>query len=162
MVRYTLQTVKTAVAVLIVILSSLHLCAAADETFSRIKVPDAKGRPVNGTLTFSDHDRALEIRPSSGDALVIPYSQIYKFSYEYTKAHRVGRGTLATVPLGIGALAMLTKGRSHWLEIDYDNDQNLRRAYVLRMNKHDYLRILEAIKAHTGKDAEILGNANKR
>jgi hypothetical protein len=30
------------------------------------------------------------------------------------------------------------------------------------MDKHDYLRILEAVKAHTGKDADVLGNANKR
>ena len=157
-----LQTVKTAVPVLIVILNFLSVASAADETFSRIKVPDAKGKAINGTLTFSDHNRAVEIRPSKGNAVVIPYSQIYKFSYEYTKAHRIGKGTLATAPLGIGALTMLTKGRSHWLEIDYDNDQNLRKVYVVRMDKHDYLHILEAIKAHTGKDAEILGNANKR
>jgi len=30
------------------------------------------------------------------------------------------------------------------------------------MDKHDYLRILEAVKTHTGKDADVLGNANKR
>jgi hypothetical protein len=30
------------------------------------------------------------------------------------------------------------------------------------MDKHDYIRILEALKAHTGIDADILGNANKR
>jgi hypothetical protein len=36
------------------------------------------------------------------------------------------------------------------------------RTFVLRMDKHDYLRILDAVKTHTGKDAEILGNADKR
>jgi hypothetical protein len=30
------------------------------------------------------------------------------------------------------------------------------------MDKHNYLRILDALKAHTGIDAEILGNADKR
>jgi hypothetical protein len=29
------------------------------------------------------------------------------------------------------------------------------------MEKRDYIRILDAVKAHTGKDPEILGNANK-
>ena len=56
---------------------------------------------------------------------------------------------------------MLTKAKSHWLEIDYQED-NIRKSYVIHMDKHDYLRILEAFKTHTGKDAEILGNANKR
>ena len=56
---------------------------------------------------------------------------------------------------------MLTKSKSHWLQIDY-RQQDLPKQYVLRMDKHDYLHILDAIKAHTGKDAEILGNADKR
>src|SRR5581483_5985094 len=150
-VRYTLRTVKRFLPVLMVVLGLIPCLAAADESFSRVKVPDANGKPVAAVLTFSDHTKAVEIRPSKGNGLTIPYSQIAKFSYEYTKRHRVGQGTLM----------MLTKGRSHWLEIDYD-EQSLRKAYVLRMDKHDYLRILEAIKAHTGKDAEILGNANKR
>ncbi len=29
------------------------------------------------------------------------------------------------------------------------------------MDKHDYLQILDALKTHTGIDAEVLGNANK-
>ena len=135
---------------------------AADESFSRMKVPDGKGKPVNAVLTFSDQNQAVEIRPTKIPSLTIPYSRIYKFSYEYTKRHRFSEGTLATAPLGIGALMMLTKGRSHWLQIDYDDPQNVRKFYVLRMDKHDYLHILEAVKAHTGKDADVLGNANKR
>ena len=30
------------------------------------------------------------------------------------------------------------------------------------MDSHNYLRILDALKAHTGIDAEVLGNAKKR
>lgn len=153
---------KQIVTVVIVILSLGCCSAAADESFSRIKVPDAKGKPIDATLTFSDQASAVQIRPVNGNNLAIPYNRIYKFSYEYTKRHRMSERTLATAPLGIGAFMMLTKGKRHWLEIDYDNDQDIRKAYVLRMDKHDYLRILEAVKAHTGKDAEILGNANKR
>ena len=36
------------------------------------------------------------------------------------------------------------------------------KVYVLRMDKKNYIRILDAIKAHTGQDAEVLGNAKKR
>jgi hypothetical protein len=30
------------------------------------------------------------------------------------------------------------------------------------MDKHEYIHILDAVNAHTGKDAEVLGNADKR
>jgi hypothetical protein len=156
------QDCEKGLPVLFVIFSVIPHLMAVDQSFSRVKVPDSKGKPVNAVLTFSDQNQAVEIRPTKAAALTIPYSRIYKFSYEYTKRHRVSEGTLATAPLGIGALMMLTKGRSHWLQIDYDDPQNVRKFYVLRMDKHDYLRILEAVKAHTGKDADVLGNANKR
>lgn len=152
---------KRITSVLIVILAVIGSVFAADTSFSRIKVPDASGKQVPAVLTFNDQNQAVEVSPAKGRGVTIPYSVIYKFSYEYTKRHRISEGTLITAPLGIGALAMLTKSRSHWLEIDYD-DQNIRKAYVLRMDRRDYLNILEAVKTHTGKDAEILGNADKR
>src|SRR5690349_9683008 len=149
------KAVKRVIPALFVTLSVIPHLMAADESFSRVKVADSKGKPVSAVLTFSDHNQAVEIRSTKGTGVTIPYGRIYKFSYEYTKRHRVSEGTLATAPLGIGALMMLTKGRSHWLQIDYDDPQNVRKFYVLRMDKHDYLRILEAVKAHTGKDADV-------
>lgn len=137
------------------------LCTAEETSFQHIKVVDAKGRENKAVLIFSDNDKAVEVRPAKGDAVSIPYAAIDKFSYEFTKHHRVNEGTVLTAPIGVGAVAMLTKSRSHWLEIDYQ-DQDLPKSYVLRMDKKNYIRILDAIKAHTGKDTEILGNANKR
>ena len=133
----------------------------AESSFDRIKVPDAKGKLTNATLTFSDKNKAIVLRPIKGNEITIPYAEIDRLAYEYTKHHRVSGGSIATVPLGIGAVVMLTKSKSHWLEIDYQED-NIRKTYVIHMDKRDYLRILEALKTHTGKDAEILGNANKR
>lgn len=139
------------------------LCLAEETSFHHIKVMDPKGRQIHAVLTFSDNDKAVEVQPAKGTAVSIPYATIEKFSYEFTKHHRVNEGTVFTAPIGIGAVTMLTKSRSHWLEIDYqDQDQDLPKAYVLRMDKKNYIRVLDAIKAHTGKDTEILGNANKR
>jgi len=131
-----------------------------DDSFS-VKVPDLKGRQIKAQLTLSDKDKAVEIRPVKGDAVNIPYAQIDKCSYEYTKRHRITDGTIITAPIGVGAVLMLTKYKSHWLEIDY-HDQDLPKAYVFRMEKHDYIHILDAVKSHTGKDTEIVGNADKR
>ena len=159
--RYTFKTV-TRICSILLLSASLSISAFADETsFHRIQAPNAKGKPIKAVLTFSDNNKAIQIQPARGHGLSIPYDAIDKFSYEYTKKHRVTDETIATAPLGIGAVAMLTKSRSHWLQIDY-REQNVPREYVLRMDKHEYLQILDAIKAHTGKDAEVLGNADKR
>ncbi len=148
-------------------LSALLVCLCvsfgmAEETsFHRIHVPDPDGKAVNAVLTFSDQNKAVEIQPSKGGSKTIPFSAIDKFVYEYTKKHHVSEATLATAPIGVGVVAMARKSRSHWLEIDY-HDQDIPKTYVVRMDKRNYLRILEAVKKHTGKDAEILGNADKR
>lgn len=160
-IRYTSKAVRK-VRFFLSIVCLVSICCLGEETsFRHVKVPDAKGRQIPAVLTFSDHNVAVEVRPEKGRNVSIPYSSIEKFSYEFTKQHRVNEGTVLSTPVGIGAVAMLTKSRAHWLEIDYQ-DQDLPKAYVVRMDKKNYIRILDAIKTHTGKETEILGNAKKR
>ena len=147
-------------AILFLVISSPF--GLADPTAWHVMVPDPKGKQLKATLTFDDAKQAVEIRPVKGDAVEIPYGQIDKCSYEFTKQHRAAPGTVVMIAsAGTGAIAMLTRSRSHWLEIDY-HDQELPKAFVVRMDKRDYLNILDAVKAHTGKEPEILGNAKKR
>lgn len=139
-----------------------HLAVAEETTFTRVKAPDPKGHQHKAVMIFSDNDKAIEIRPAKSSAIDIPYAQIDRFSYEFTQKHRIKQGAVVmAASIAGGAIVMMTKSRSHWLEIDYF-DQQIPKAYVVRMDKHDYLKILDAVKAHTGKDAEILGNADKR
>ena len=147
------------------ILVAANLGLADETSFSRVKVPNLKGKQTQAVLTFSDNDKAVEVRPLKGDPVNIPYAQIDKCSYEFTKKHRIKTGAIVffTVSMPAGAIIMATKARSHWLEIDYhEPDAPAPKVFVLRMHKRDYIRILEALKAHTGLDAEILGNADKR
>ena len=114
----------------------------ADETsFNHVKVPNAKGKDVKAVLTFSDKDKAIEVHPAKGNPVTIPYAQIDKCAYEYS----------------IGLMGET----ENWLEIHY-HDKDAPKVFVLHMDSHNYLRILDALKAHTGIDAEILGNAKKR
>ena len=136
---------------------------AADVSFRRVQIPDLKGRQTDAVLTFSDTSRSIEVHPVKGDAVSIPYAQVEKCSYEFTRKHRVVggivSGVLATPVTGV--IVFLTHSRSHWLEIDYDaHDEH--HFYVLRMHKKDYVHILEAVRTHVGIDAEVLGNADKR
>lgn len=134
---------------------------AEETSFSRVEVPDSNGKQFKAVLTFSDEHKAVEVQPVKGPAVRIPYDQIDKFSYEFTKKHRVNEESVLATAVGVGAIMMLTTSKSHWLEIDY-HEGELPKSFVLRMDKHEYIRILDAVKAHTGKDAEVLGNADKR
>jgi hypothetical protein len=163
--RYTFktvsQTIRNIIPALLLTFIAAGLALADDATFHRIEVPDAKGHLIKATLTFNDGNKTVEIRPVKGAAVTIPYAQIDKCSYEFTKKNRVNEGTIATAPVGIGAVMMLTKSKNHWLQIDY-HDQDMPHEYVLRMQKKEYIPILDAMKNHAGIDTEILGNADKR
>jgi len=129
----------TIVALMIVALSSPGF--AEETSFRKVHVPNLKGKEIKAVLTFSDQNKAIEVHPAKGAVVTIPYGQIDKCDYEYTDA--------------------LMGDRNHWLKIDY-HDQDARKDFVLLMDKHEYLRILEALKSHTGIEAAVLGNAKKR
>ena len=124
---------------MIVALSSL--CFAEETSFRRVHVPNLKGKEIKAVLIFSDQNKAIEVHPAKGAAVTIPYNQIDKCDYEYTNA--------------------LMGDKNHWLKVEY-HDQDAPKDFVLLMDKRDYLHILDALKAHTGIEAEVLGNAKKR
>lgn len=122
------------------LLSSLNYALASDVSFNRIKVPTPSGKRVKSVLIFSDSDQAIEVKPvKKGDPVKVPYSEISKCSYEFA----------------------MQPTRNHWLEIHYTHNE-IPETLVVHMDRRNYLRILDAIKTHTGKDAEVLGNAGKR
>ena len=136
------------------------LCGAVvkgDETvFSKVKVADPTGKQTDARLIFNDADKKVMVRVAEHDLVNIPYDHVDKFSYEYTKKHRITQGAIVMVAsLGAGAIVMLTKSRSHWLYIDF-RDDNAPKSVVLRMDKKEYKNILDAIKAHTGKEVVLL------
>jgi hypothetical protein len=152
---------KRMIAVLLVLLVTVNLGVAEEAAFRGVKLADAKGKQADASLIFSDNNKNVAVRVADRDFVTIPYDQIDKFSYEYTKKHRITQGAVVMVAsLGAGAIVMLTKSKSHWLYIDY-HEQNVPKSVVLRMDKNEYKKIFEAVKTHTGKDVEFLGDAKK-
>lgn len=133
----------------------------ADEAAFNVKLADAKGKQAEARLLFSDDNKNMAVHVADRDFVTVPYDQLDKFSYEYTKKHRITQGAIVMIAsLGAGAIVMLTKSKSHWLYIDY-HEQNVPKSVVLRMDKNDYKKIFEAVKTHTGKEVEFLGDAKK-
>ena len=151
---------------LIVVAAAIVLVAngfahAEDEFFSKVKLADAKGKQADATLVFSDSTKSLVIRMADRDLVSVPYGNLDKFSYEYTKKHRITSGAVVMVfSLGAGAVVMLTKSKSNWLYIDY-RDHNIPKSVVLKLGKKDVRPIFAAVKTHTGKEVIDLGNAGK-
>jgi hypothetical protein len=133
--------VKRIVSATLVVVLGVASGFAEETSFRRVHVPNLKGNQIKAVLTFSDQDKAIEVHPAKGAAVTIPYGKIDKCDYEFT----------------LGVMG----DKNHWLKIEY-HDQDLPKEFVLLMDKHEYLHILDALKAHTGIEAEVLGNANKR
>jgi len=129
---------------LILLLLAGSLAVAQSNSF-RVKLPNEKGKEVKATLTFNDQAKDVEVRPAKRSPITIPYNAIEKASYEFTSKRKLE----------------LAPEKAHWLEIDY-RDGDSRKTLVVQMRKHDAVPIQDALKAHTGIDAEVLGNADKR
>jgi hypothetical protein len=134
---------------------------AADASYD-VKLADAKGTQSNAMLIFSDDNKNVVVRVADQPLATIPYDSVDKFSYEYTKKHRITQGAIVMIAsVGVGAIVMLTKSKSHWLYIDY-HDQAGAKTVVLRLDKSDYTRILDAVKTHTGKSVDMLGETKSK
>jgi hypothetical protein len=133
--------VKRIISAALVIVVVAALGFAEETSFRRVHVPNLKGKQIKALLIFSDRDKAIEVHPAKGAAVTIPYGQIDKCDYEFT----------------LGVMG----DKSHWLKIGY-HDQDVPKEFVVLMDGREYLRILDALKSHTGIEAQVLGNANKR
>lgn len=129
----------------LVVSFALLTAFAAAETAYRVKVPDLKGKETKALLLFNDTSKSIEIRPAKRVPVIIPYADIDKCSYQYTHERT----------------AALTEAKVHWLEIDY-HEGNTHKEIVVRMENSNRIKILDALKSHTGIDAEVEGNADKR
>ncbi len=153
--------VKRIISVFLMILVAFSLSFAEETAFRGVKLADAKGKQADASLIFSDNNKTVIVRVADRDFVTIPDDQLDKVSYEYTKKHRITAGALVMVAsLGAGAVVMLTKSKSHWLYIDY-HEQNAPKTVVLRMDKGEYKKIIAAVNTQTGKEVQFLGDAGK-
>jgi hypothetical protein len=154
---------KKLIAILAMFLLTCNSLGFTEETtFNTCKLADAKGKQAEARLIFSDNNKNVVIQVADRNIVTIPYENLDKFSYDFTKKHRITQGAIVMVAsLGAGAIVMLTKSKSHWLYIDY-HEQSLPKSLVLRLDKTDYQKVFTAIKTHTGKDVEMLGSADKK
>jgi hypothetical protein len=99
--------------------------------------------------SYSAIPASLVVRVADHDLAAIPYGNLDKLSYEYTKKHRITTGAVVMIfSLGAGAVVMLTKSKSNWLYTDF-HEQDSKKTVVLKLEKKDLQRIFAAAKTHT-------------
>jgi hypothetical protein len=149
------------ISVVLVMFAAINYSLAEETAFGGCKLADVKGKQADARLIFSDNNKNVVVRVADRDLTTIPYENLDKFSYDYSKKHRVTQGAIVMVAsLGAGAIVMMTKSKSHWLYIDF-HEQNVPKSLVLRMDKSEYQKIFEAVKTHTGKEVQFVGEAGK-
>ena len=152
---------KIITLIVVTMLAANSLGYAEDVSFGNVKLADAKGKQADAKLIFSDSTKSLVVRVADHDLTSIPYENLDKLSYEYTKKHRITTGAIVMIfSLGAGAVVMLTKSKSNWLYIDF-HEQDAKKSIVLKLEKKDLHRIFDAAKEHTGKEVIDLGNGGK-
>lgn len=153
---------KATSIIAVLLMAAVNLSFAEETAFNGCKLADVKGKQAEARLIFSDDTKSVIVRSMDRDVVSIPYESIDKFSYDYAKKHRVTQGAIVMVAsLGAGAIVMLTKSKSHWLYIDF-HEQTTPKSVVLRMDKNEYKKIFDAVKTHTGKDVQFVGEAGKQ
>lgn len=146
------------------LLLTIGVCMKAEEIgYSKTKLADVKGKQANANLIFSDSHKSVIVTVADDRTVAtIPYGNIDKLSYEFSKHHRIKQGAVVMVAsLGAGAVVMLTKSKNHWLTIEY-HEGTAPKTLVLRMDKKEYKSILTTATTVTGKTVSLLNDAGGR
>lgn len=151
---------KSVYLLLVIVLASL--VSAEETTFRDVQFPTAKGSLTNASLAFNDQQKQVELRVSDGRSITLPYAQIEKVTYEYTKKHRIEQGVgIGLLSPGTGIIVALTRSKNHWLEFDF-RDQNTPKVLFVKLDKKDYKQVCGAAKNHIGKEVEMAGRTSTK
>lgn len=119
-----------------------------DSAKSMAKAPGEKdAKETDGTFILSPSDRRLMFRAKNGggEAFAIPYDRVTSLLYERTSNPRYVSAML------ISPLLLLTKGKKHFLTIQYKDGNDQGQYAIVRLDKTNYQDCLAAVEAQTGK-----------
>ena len=147
----------TAVALLFVMTGTPVVVAADAIIFKKVDVFEMEGedeKKRDARMELDLDRRVLSIVDEKKGAekmtyAVIPYDAITKIIYENSKHRRYGAGLL------INPFLLFSKGKKHWLTIEFADVTDLPQGYVyMRLDKKNQRQILSALGAGTGIEIE--------
>jgi hypothetical protein len=152
---FRMKTIALVVVGLVVLAGSL--AAQGPLTFRKVDFYQQQGEdererdarlvldPVAKVLIFADEDKGEEKTAYAK----IPYANLTKIVYEQSAHRRYGAGVL------VSPLLFFTKGKKHWLTIEFKDVADLPQGFVYaRLDKDNYRQILSALRAGTSLEVE--------
>lgn len=144
--------------VLVLILLSAHFAftdddsTSKDPTFKDVKVVYQDGdeqKEEDARLTFtSDRILLTEEKVERGTFVAIPFTDFTKAVYEKS-AHPRWKTAVFLTPW-----ALFSKGKKHWITIDYKKPNGNEDFVLLHVDKGNYQMIIATLEARTGKPVE--------
>ncbi len=167
------------VAIILIALVGSVVGIGQSQTFPNTQMLTANGKEVAVYLGFDEPRKRLTVKLHKktpftsvpGNTVAdVPYSAIEKLFYGQAMRHRAKGGAgamgvgcidnpalLITCPasIGVGAMAMLTKGKEHWFYVEYRQEASTKNL-TPRLSKSEYKQVLKTAKEQTGKDVQAL------
>ena len=144
----------TAVALLFVMTGTAVVVAADTIIFKKVDVFETDDKKRDARIELDVEARVLSLVDEKNGArkatyAVIPYDAITKIVYEKSSHRRYGAGLL------INPFLLFSKGKKHWLTIEFTDVANLPQGFVyMRLDKKNQRRLLSALRAGTGIEIE--------
>ncbi len=106
-----------------------------------------KGEEIGGTLNFDAKAQMIDFASKKVN-LELKGASITNALYERTSRPRYVSGLLLAWPL------LFTKGKKHFLTIEYKSDSGEGKYAIFHLDKENYREILAATEATTGRTVE--------
>ena len=147
-----------AIAVLLVVVMAFVGGSVAfsgeDWTFKKSRILDQEGKERKAEMVFGDKTLTIHRKGHADEVYaVIPYEGVSSLLYERAKSARL------KAALFISPLMLFSKGKKHWLTIQWAGENDERDAAILRLDKKEYRAILGEIDART--DVELKREESK-
>lgn len=143
---------------LVVVALSAALVFGEDAIFTKTKIVLQEGeesKEYDARVAFTDDKRlVIEDRKEKDKpwAARIPFDQIQKITYEKSSHPR------AKTAIFISPLALLAKGKKHWLTVTYSNGAETD-FVILHLDKKEYQRMITVAETKTGTVVERITEA---
>jgi hypothetical protein len=109
----------------------------------KLKDHDARITFTSDKIVVTDQDK-----PEKATYADIPIPSVEKVTYEKSAHTRWKTGIL------LSPFALFSKGKKHWLTIQYKKDEKTDDFVMLRMDKSNYQMIIATVESKTGKTVE--------
>lgn len=113
-----------------------------------LKTGDKKAAEVEGELEIDRQKGEIRFQSKGADLVKVEKQQVTNLIYERASRPRYVSGLLLAWPL------LFTKGKKHFLTIQYKNAVGQGEFALLHLDKSNYQQILAAVEAATGMKVE--------